>query len=194
MDLPEPARDVLEFWFGAPGDPTWGQDRPEWFRKDDSFDQGIRTRFGPLIEAALVGELSDWTTPWSALAQIIVLDQFARNAFRGGPRAFAGDRLALAIAQRLVASGQDRDLPPTQRSFVYMPFEHAEDLAMQNESVRLFRELEAAHPAATESRDYAERHRAIIARFGRFPHRNAILGRASTPEEVEFLKLPGSGF
>jgi uncharacterized protein (DUF924 family) len=192
--LPPPAVAVLEFWFGARAAATWGQDRPEWFRKDAAFDAQVRSRFGVLIDQALRGALAGWTAPWGDLAHILVLDQFSRNAHRGNACAYAGDTLALDVAQRLVASGGDRELPPTQRSFVYMPFEHAEDLAVQGESVRLFRELAAVHPAAVRSRDFAERHRTVIARFGRFPHRNAILGRVSTPEEVAFLQLPGSGF
>jgi uncharacterized protein (DUF924 family) len=181
---------VLDFWFG-----NGGQARAEWFRKDDAFDRLIAERFGALVERALAGELREWDAhPESALARILLLDQFTRNIFRGTPRAFAGDGLALAAAKALVASGQDAVLPPLGRSFVYLPFEHAEDLAAQHEAVRLFGALEASAPEAKGMLDYAVRHRDIVARFGRFPHRNAILGRESTAEEIEFLKQPGSGF
>lgn len=184
------ARAVLDFWFGDGHAP-----RDEWFRKDAAFDAGIAARFGPLVERALAGELSAWQTPPdSALALILLLDQFTRNIFRGSPRAFAGDALALSVARSLVAAGGDRTLPPLQRAFVYMPFEHAEDLGAQDEAVRLFTPLAALSPFLAEMLDYAQRHRVIVARFGRFPHRNAVLGRASTPEESEFLTQPGSGF
>jgi uncharacterized protein (DUF924 family) len=186
------AQAVLQFWFG---DASPAVSRPEWFRKNDAFDHEIAQRFGPLIEQALRDELSGWQgNTETALAQVIVLDQFTRNVFRNTPRAFAGDPLALAAARTMLDRGQDQDLPPWQRFFAYMPLEHAEDLAMQDESVRRFTQLAAQAPDTQELLDYAKRHRDVIARFGRFPHRNAILGRPSTPEEVEFLKQPGSGF
>ncbi|MBX3607487.1 MAG: DUF924 domain-containing protein [Piscinibacter sp.] len=186
---------VLDFWFGAPGTPAHGQRRPEWFRKDPAFDAAIAARFGPLIESALAGRLDTWATDApSTLALIVVLDQFTRNCLRDTPRAFAGDRQALELARALVGRGADRELPTVQRTFAYLPFEHAEDLAAQREAVRLFEALAAEDPAEAGSLDYAIRHRDIVARFGRFPHRNAILGRASTPEEAEFLRQPGSGF
>jgi uncharacterized protein (DUF924 family) len=191
-------QDVLDFWFGAPGSPDDGQPRRAWFVKKDAFDAAIRTRFGAVIDAALAGGLRDWDAagPQGTLARILVLDQFTRNAHRGTPAAFAGDALALAAARDLVAQGADRTLPPLQRSFVYMPFEHAEDAAMQEKAVELFTALAAEHPAPNveDSLDYARRHQAVIARFGRFPHRNVILGRASTPEEAEFLRQPGARF
>jgi uncharacterized protein (DUF924 family) len=183
--------EVLRFWFGE--GPPYAQ-RPEWFRKNEAFDREIERRFGPLIQMALQGELQAWSeSAESALAQVIVLDQFPRNVFRNTPKAFAGDTLALATARRMVANGDDMALEPVRRGFVYMPFEHAEDLQAQHESVRLFTRLDAESPAA-EALDYAHRHRDIVARFGRFPHRNAILGRDSTPEELDFLKQPGSSF
>jgi uncharacterized protein (DUF924 family) len=188
-------REVLDFWFSAPGSPAYGQERAEWFRKSDAFDAEIAQRFGPLIEQALRDELHDWDAqPEGALARIVVLDQFTRNAFRDSPRAFAGDVLALAAARAMVASAQDMALLPVQRAFVYLPFEHAEDLAAQDEAVRLFTRLAAQTPALNGMLDYALRHRAVIARFGRFPHRNALLGRASTDEELAFLREPGSRF
>ena len=193
--LPSEARDVLDFWFGDPTSSTHGSNRVEWFRKDPAFDASIRARFGALIERGLRGELEAWAaTPLGALAQVIVLDQFTRNVFRGTPRAFAGDARALNAARAMVGSRQDEELPPFQRAFVYLPFEHAEGIDMQHEAVRLYTRLVALDPAQAGGLDYAERHRDIIERFGRFPHRNDILGRQSTAEEIEFLKTPGSGF
>jgi uncharacterized protein (DUF924 family) len=187
------AHEVLQFWFGE--SPPYAN-RPEWFRKSDDFDREIERRFAPLIDAALRDELQGWAADTdSALARVIVLDQFTRNVHRNTPKAFAGDTLALAAAQAMVAAGQDRELAPVQRVFVYLPFEHAEDLAAQARSVDLFAALAADAPEAGDGwLDYARRHQVIVARFGRFPHRNAILGRPSTPEETEFLKQPGSSF
>jgi len=190
------SQEVLDFWFGAPGSLDAGKPRREWFVKQDAFDALVRARFGTTIEQALAGGLREWDDegPQGALARILVLDQFTRNAHRDTPTAFAGDALALAAARRLVDSGADRQLPPLQRAFVYMPFEHAEDAYMQERAVELFGVLAAEQPGFDEMLDYAHRHRGVIARFGRFPHRNAILGRASTPEEAEFLRQPGSRF
>ena len=190
------SQEVLDFWFGAPGSLDAGKPRREWFVKQDAFDALVRERFGATIDQALAGGLREWDDegPQGALARILVLDQFTRNAHRDTPKAFAGDALALAAARRLVDSGADRQLPPLQRAFVYMPFEHAEDAYMQERAVELFGILAAEHPGFDEMLDYAHRHRGVIARFGRFPHRNAILGRASTPEETEFLRQPGSRF
>lgn len=188
-------KDVLDFWFAPEGDPAHNKTRAEWFRKDDNFDATIRTRFGALIEDGLRGDLAGWrSTPTGAVAEIIVLDQFTRNAFRNSARAFAGDARALDAARALVAAGGDRTLPGVYRQFIYLPFEHAEDLAMQDEAVRLFRELSIDEPALADLLVWAEKHRVIVARFGRFPHRNAVLGRTSTPEEDVFLKQPGSSF
>ena len=189
------AREVLDFWFGAPGSSTHGQARAEWFRKSDAFDAEVAQRFGPLIEQALRDELREWNAePEAALARILLLDQFTRNAFRDSPRAFAGDALALAAARAMVASAHDMALLPVQRAFVYLPFEHAEDLAAQDESVRLFTRLVVAGAGADGMLDFAHRHRAVIARFGRFPHRNAPLARPSSEEELAFLQEPGSRF
>jgi uncharacterized protein (DUF924 family) len=189
-------QDVLDFWFGAAGSPEAGQPRREWFVKQDEFDDIIRVRFGATIDQALAGGLREWDAqgPQGALARLLVLDQFTRNAHRNTPMSFAGDALALAVARDLVDSGADRQLPPLQRAFAYMPFEHAEDAYMQERAVELFSVLAAEQPGFDEMLDYAHRHRGVIARFGRFPHRNEILGRASTPEEVEFLRQPGSRF
>jgi uncharacterized protein (DUF924 family) len=189
------AQAVLEFWFGAADDAQRHLPRPQWFTKDDTFDAQIRARFGRLIEQAIAGGLSGWPDhPESALAQIIVLDQFTRNVFRGTARAFAGDARALPAARAMVASRADRELSGVQRSFVYLPFEHPEDLAMQREAVQLFAQLEREEPTVGEVLIWAQRHLDIIERFGRFPHRNAALGRTSTAEEIEFLKQPGSSF
>ncbi|MGD9942962.1 MAG: DUF924 family protein [Burkholderiaceae bacterium] len=188
------ATDVLEFWFGGADGRRHGQVRPEWFTKDPAFDRLIADRFGVLIDEALAGRLAHWAgSPQDALALIIVLDQFTRNVFRDTPRMFAGDPLALALARRLVADGQDTALTPLQRWFCYLPFEHSEELAMQHESLRLFGMLRS-DPLAGGAFDWAQRHYDVIERFGRFPHRNAILGRSSTPEELAFLDQPGSRF
>jgi uncharacterized protein (DUF924 family) len=190
------AQEVLDFWFGAPGSATDGQPRREWFVKNAAFDAEIKERFGDTIARAIAGGLRDWDEegPQGVLARILVLDQFTRNAWRNTPRAFEGDTLALEAARKLAASGAHRELAPQQRAFAYMPFEHAEDPLMQERAVELFTLLAADHPGFEETLDYARRHRGVIARFGRFPHRNAILGRASTPEEAEFLRQPGSRF
>jgi uncharacterized protein (DUF924 family) len=198
MDAVTPA-DVIDFWFGAP--PL--QTRVEWFRKSDEFDSLVRRRFGRLVDASLAGSLpNEWHADAAGrLAQILLLDQFTRNIFRGSGRSFAGDGRALALAQQMVASGEHAALQPLQRWFVYLPFEHAEDLAQQDTSVRLFTALAAEAPAGSElartladALDYAHRHRDVIARFGRFPHRNAALARSSSAEEEAWLQQPGSGF
>jgi uncharacterized protein (DUF924 family) len=187
-------QDVLDFWFLPADDPGRGTPRPEWFRKDPAFDASIRAKFGALIDEAVSGGQRDWERDArSALARIIVLDQFTRNTFRDTPRAFAGDALAQEAAMSMVSQGRDATLLPVERQFVYLPLEHAEDLALQERSLALFRALEASS-GLTNLVDYAVRHRDIIARFGRFPHRNRILGRVSTPEEIAFLEQPGSGF
>lgn len=187
-------QEVLDFWFGAPGTPEHGRPRPEWFRKSDAFDEAIRSRFEALHAAAARDERKHWRdAPPSALALVIVLDQFPRNMYRGTPRAFATDPQALDTARHIVGQGWDRGMKPVERLFVYLPYEHAENMDMQRESVRLFEGLRD-DPQSIEGIDYAWRHYEIIERFGRFPHRNAILGRPSTPEEIEFLKQPGSSF
>ena len=186
---------ILDFWFGPATDPAHIHSRPEWFRKDPQHDAEIARRFGPLIDEALAGGLQDWTaTPTGTLALILVLDQFTRNTGRDTPRAFAGDPRALSLAKSLVASGADQTLTGVQRQFVYLPFEHSESLADQDESIRLFAQLGRDAPALAGLLEWAERHRVIVARFGRFPHRNAALGRPNTAEESEFLQQPGSGF
>lgn len=180
--------EVLDFWFNQPP--------KNWFRKNPAFDAEIRARFGATIDLALGGGLRDWDAHGAPgiLARILVLDQFTRNAWRGTPASFAGDALALVDASGLVARGADRALAPQQRAFTYLPFEHAEDAAMQARAIDLFTALAAHYPGFDDTLDYARRHGAVIARFGRFPHRNAILGRVSTPQEIAFLAEPGSGF
>ena len=193
--LPADAQAVLDFWFGPEGSPEHGSARPFWFDKNDATDREIAQRFAPLIERALRGELADWAArPRSALAQILLLDQFTRNTMRDTPRAFAGDARALRAASAMVGARQDEALPPQLRAFVYMPFEHAEGLAMQDEAVRLFSRLAAEAPGMASMLDYALKHREIVQRFGRFPHRNAILGRQSSAAETAFLGERGSRF
>ena len=194
-DSDNDAQAVLDFWFAAEGEPEHGAVRDLWFRKSFDTDRQIAERFGPLIEQALRGELEAWVTePRSALAQIVLLDQFTRNTFRDTPRAFAGDKRALAAAMAMVGSRQDENLLPVQRVFVYLPFEHAEGMVMQEEALRLFSRLVVGAPELQNMLDYAQRHHDVVQRFGRFPHRNVILGRQSTAEEIEFLKQPGSRF
>jgi uncharacterized protein (DUF924 family) len=190
------SQEVLDFWFLPPGAEGFGKPRPEWFRKDARFDAAIAERFGGAIAQAVAGGLREWDREGAQgkLARILMLDQFTRNAFRGKPESFSGDALALGAALELEGSGEDRGLTPLQRWFAYMPFEHAEDARMQEKSVNLFAGLADGEGDFDSALDYAHRHRGVIARFGRFPHRNAILGRASTPEELAFLSQPGSGF
>jgi uncharacterized protein (DUF924 family) len=186
--------EVLEFWFGAPDSPELGRPRKRWFEKSADYDALVRDRFLETCEAAVAGRLDEWRErPLGALALVIVLDQFPRNLFRGTPRAFAADSGALALARSIVAHRFDDAFLPVQRSFAYLPFEHAEDLAAQRESLRLFERL-SAEGAGSEGLAWAMRHYVVIARFGRFPHRNALLGRESTPEERAFLAQPGSSF
>lgn len=188
-------QDVLDFWFGAADSAGFGSARTQWFRKDGAFDKLVAQQFGATVQAALDGELRDWAAAGACgLARIIVLDQFTRNIFRNTARAFAGDALALKAAQAMLTRGDDAALLPVQRAFVYLPLEHAEDLAAQQRCVSLFSHLAEQHPTLQSMLDYAIRHHAVIQRFGRFPHRNAVLGRPSTAEELAFLKLPGSSF
>ena len=185
--------EVLDFWFGAPGDPERGKTRPLWFTKSDATDRLVRDRFGGMVEAALSGGIDEWApTPRGKLASIIVLDQFTRNIFRDTPRSFAGDAQALRLSSSLVDRDEDRLLAPRERWFAYMPFEHSEFLNDQIESVRLFEQL--AKEGLEEPLSWAVKHHDVIKRFGRFPHRNSILGRESKAEEVEFLKEHGSRF
>jgi uncharacterized protein (DUF924 family) len=195
---PPAAEAVLRLWFGEGARDAV---RDEWFRSGDAFDAEIEQRFAAEIEAALRGRLDHWqATPDGAVALILLLDQFTRNTLRHTPRAFAGDARALAVARRAVDAGLHQSLPLLRRWFLFMPYEHAEDLAVQEESVRLFVALAAEAQGGPHAEaiagalDYARRHEAVIRRFGRFPHRNEVLGRVSTAEEVEFLRQPGSRF
>lgn len=184
------ADDVLAFWFGS-GD-EYGKRQKRWFEKDAAFDAEIKRHFLDLYET-LAGN-RDWLdAPKDCLARIIVLDQFPRQMFRGNARAFAADRLALDAAKLAVERGYDRALLPVEKLFVYLPFEHSEVLADQLRACELTEPL-ARFPETDDVYRYAVAHRDIVQRFGRFPHRNAILGRVSTPEEIEFLKQPGSSF
>jgi uncharacterized protein (DUF924 family) len=174
---------VLHFWFEEARS-------QQHFSKDEAFDAEIRRRFGETHAAAVRGELFEWRrTPEGRLAEIIVLDQFSRNLFRDSPRAFAADGMALVLAQEAVRMTADQVLPQEQRLFMYMPYMHSESRAIHAVALTLFESL-----GLEENLKYERAHKAIIDRFGRFPHRNSILGRESTPEELEFLRQPGSAF
>jgi len=180
--------EILDFWFA--GDAAALRD--VWFEQDTGFDIAC-ARFTAAIRAARAGHCDDWaTSPRGALALIILLDQLSRNVFRNSPEAFAADPHAREIARRMIAAGFDQALTPVERMFVYLPFEHAETIEDQNVSVRLFATLRDALGA--DSVDYADRHRDVIQRFGRFPHRNAVLGRSNTPEEEHYLAQQPAGF
>ncbi|MBD0335634.1 MAG: DUF924 domain-containing protein [Cyanobacteria bacterium Co-bin13] len=188
---------ILNFWFGDPALPNseYGQQRQVWFKKDPAFDETLRDHFLADYERAAAGQLNDWQAqPHSCLALIVLLDQLPRNLFRGDPRSFATDGQALATARYAVQQGFDQALIAVERIFVYLPFEHSENLADQQESVRLSQALVHQHPELENIFDYALRHRDVIERFGRFPHRNEVLGRETTPAEAEFLTQPGSRF
>ena len=184
-------QDILNFWFNelTPAD---------WFAKSDALDTKIRKRFGEVLVACAAGECWRWRADDAAgagtgglgrLAEILVLDQFSRNVYRDDARAFAQDPMALALAQEAVARGVDRAMDASQRAFLYMPYMHSESLVVHDEAIRLFDQ-----PGLETNYDFEVKHRDIIVRFGRYPHRNALLGRASTPSELEFLSQPGSSF
>jgi uncharacterized protein (DUF924 family) len=193
---------ILEYWFGSnPDDAAVAREKADlWWKADPATDQEIRDRFGDLVEAAGRGELSGWAeTPRGLLALILLTDQFPRNIFRKTPKAFAFDAAARTFCKHGIVRGFDLQLRPIERVFHYLPLEHSEALEDQDESVRLYAELAQLVPAGQKALfegylRFAERHRDIVQRFGRFCHRNAILGRPSRPEEVEFLKQPGSSF
>lgn len=193
---------VLEFWFGTEGDDAEiaAAKGTVWFGKSDATDRQIEEQFGELVRQAAEGAFNATLyTPQQRLAVIILLDQFTRNIYRGQPDCFASDPLALQLALDGLEQGEDRELRPIERVFFYLPLEHSEELALQDRSVALYAELMEEVPGAWRKlfagfHDYAVRHRVIIERFGRFPHRNAILDRVSTPEEAEFLTQPGSSF
>ena len=192
--MPNEPDEVLDFWFGREGEPGYGEFREAWFRKDPEFDQQVQERFGPLYERAAAGELDGWRDDArSCLALVICLDQFPRNMFRGDGRTHATDDKALETARYALERALDRELPPFQRVFVYMPFMHSESVEDQRRSVELFGRL-AERSGAPDLTSYAVGHMEIVERFGRFPHRNVILGRETTPEEAEFLQGPDSSF
>ena len=178
------ADSILAFWFDE-------IDRAYWFRKDTDFDQLVKDRFGSRVEHALSGDYDNWgdSAPLR-LSLIILLDQMTRNIFRGSPRAFSGDARALSLTLKAVAEGQlatEADIE--KRQFLLMPLMHSEDIEVQDRSISIYERY-----ADRDTLEYAKQHRDVIARFGRFPHRNAVLGRESTPEEAEFIQTPGSAF
>lgn len=197
-----PWQPLLDWWFGHAESPDEiSADKGKlWFGKKDSQDLEARERFGVFVDQALAGELTEWTQrPEGWLAVVLLLDQLPRMIFRDTPKAFSGDLRAQKLVAQGIAADFDRQLKPIQRVFIYLVFEHCENLAVQNEAVSRFIDLLAEQPEAeravfADNLDYAERHRKVIARFGRFPHRNAVLGRESTAEELAFLKEPGSRF
>ncbi|APX93977.1 hypothetical protein BWR19_14120 [Halomonas sp. 1513] len=177
------ADEILAFWFDE-------LTPAQWFRKDAALDASISRRFGARLEAASRGELWEWRlSARGRLAEIILLDQFSRNVYRDTPAAFANDGMALVLAQEAVAQRRDRHLDVAWRAFLYMPYMHSESLKVHDEALRLFDQ-----PGLEENLRFEHRHRDVIARFGRYPHRNAILGRDSTAQELAFLDEPGSSF
>nr|WP_246265177.1 DUF924 family protein [Aromatoleum diolicum] len=173
----------MEFWFDE-ASPA------QWWKKDATFDHLVADRFGHVHAQAARGELFEWRgTASGRLAEVIVLDQFSRNVFRDSAAAFACDGMALVLAQEAIAAGAEQALRPVERSFLYMPFMHSESLKIHEIAVQLFE-----RNSIRDNLDYELKHKAVIERFGRYPHRNAVLGRESTPDEVEFLKQPGSRF
>lgn len=188
--------EILSFWFGQPQDDQRYYDEwhKRWFAGDPHFDQTVRDQFLPDYELAAARKLMDWQNkPHSGLALVVLLDQFPRNMFRNTPRAFAADALAREVTEFLIRSGSDQQLLPVERMFLYLPFMHSEDRLDQQRSVALFHQL-LQDRNYLNSYTFAVQHQEVIERFGRFPHRNAVLGRSSTPEESEFLQQPGSSF
>lgn len=188
---------VLEFWFGPLAERDWPDEfyKARWFTVDPSFDEEVRSTFGEAIEAAGRGEYDSWcATPRGALAVVILLDQFTRNAGRGSGAMYTHDARAVKTATTALDAGFDADLAHAERSFLYMPLMHAEELGPQEACVGHFQRLAAKDPRYDTHVEFAIRHRDIVARFGRFPHRNALLGRTTTDEEAEFLTEPGSSF
>ncbi len=183
---------VLDFWFG-PAERR-GEKRAEWFRKNPEFDEQIRQQFLATVEAATSGALDGWMQdPQTCLALIVVLDQFSRNLFRGSPRAFAADAMAREVTRQMLSNGWDQALRPVERMFVYLPLEHSENLADQEQCHALMLSI-ADFAETADLHVWAMKHLVIIRRFGRFPHRNAALGRESTTEEITFLAGPDSSF
>ena len=197
MTPPSPpplVRQILDFWFGARDTEDFGKERRLWFLKDTAVDDEIRAQFGAAVATAVAGGYGEWCThAEGALARVLLLDQFTRNIHRDTADAFAGDARALATAEDAVARGLDHSLDPHGRWFLYMPFEHAENRAAQERSLALFGAL-AAETGLDSPLEWARKHADVIFRFGRYPHRNAMVGRVSTPEELAFLGQPGSRF
>lgn len=194
VSVQEPWQAVLDFWFGERTDPNYGRSRQEWFIKNPVFDDLVREHLESFHQQAKLGLFKNWRQkPNGCLALIILLDQVPRNLFRRTPQAFATDNKALEIAQWAIANSFDQNLLTVQRLFLYLPFEHSEAIADQRRSLELFNNLKD-DPEAKSYIDYAQKHFEVIERFGRFPHRNHILGRASTPAEQDFLQQPGSSF
>lgn len=176
-------KEIIDFWFNE-------LEPKQWWQKDQEFDQMIQTRFGERHNQAKAGELANWReTALGSLAEIIILDQFSRNIYRDKPESFACDPMAIALTQFAIANGLDSQLSGIQRAFLYMPFMHSESKLIHVEAVKLFSAL-----GIESNLDFEHKHKAIIDKFGRYPHRNKILGRQSTKEELEFLKQPNSGF
>lgn len=185
MSAKQLQEDILNFWFSD-------EVKPKWFVKDSDFDNEIKEKFLSLYEQAVAGKLDSWSeTANGALALVILLDQFSRNLHRGSPKSYAADAKAAGLIKQALEAGVDQQLPTTEhRLFMYLPLMHSEDLADQKLCVKLFNEAGFDE----NGKEYARQHMVIIERFGRFPHRNEVLGRESTPEEIEFLKEPGSSF
>jgi len=176
-------KEIIKFWFEE-------IEPAQWWKKDEMFDQMIRDRFADVHAQAVNGELAEWRAEAQGrLAEVIVLDQFSRNMFRGTPESFVYDALALSLAQDAVAAGADQEIAPVQRSFLYLPFMHSESLDVHQTALELYQKN-----GIQNNLDFEIKHKQIIERFGRYPHRNQILDRDSTEEELEFLKQPGSGF
>jgi len=174
---------ILKFWFEE-------IDHSQWWSKNDGFDQRISERFADIHAQAIRCELFAWRkNAEGRLAEIIVLDQFSRNMFRDSPLSFANDSLALALSQEAISVGADQELSPIQRSFLYMPFMHSESLMIHEIALDLYKKN-----GIQANLDFEIKHKEVIKKFGRYPHRNRILGRVSTKEEIEFLNQPGSGF
>ncbi len=194
MDKTVSPQDVLDFWFGPAGSEEYGKPREAWFVKDDGFDEEIRARFGAAVEAAIDGGFEDWRDSFEgSLALVILLDQFPRNLFRGSPRSFAGDPRAREVASQAIEREFHLSASSVEVVFYLLPFEHSEDMADQERSLVLFNEL----PESPEKANwllYAQKHYDVVEKYGRFPHRNAVLGRENTPEEDDYLAQPDAGF
>jgi uncharacterized protein (DUF924 family) len=193
------AKEIVDFWFGEDETDILSNAEQRW-QKDPAFDRAIEQMFKPVLDDVVMGMNDDWLhEPEPCLAYIIVLDQFTRNIFRDTPQMFAQDNLALAACEHAIDAGHDKALHPIKAWFLYMPLMHSENLAVQEQSLKMFRELadrapEDYKPSLENAYDFAVKHADIVKRFSRYPHRNSLLGRESTAEELEFLKQPGSSF